>query len=330
MYPIYYIYYIIKLLNTAILKLPKAKMWAKAYVKQLEVSFNGKFDDQLIQKVAKYQSIQLLFVANNFSKLYGRFNNDVEKERNLLFFLMSVLYDEIIDNQQMEEAELNELFYHSAQVNHENFNVKVLVYIHQKLLNQVSNKESYWDTIQKTHQAQVDSRNQFNSNISLNEIIDITKRKGGYTLLMCRHYLVDPVDEKIDQCWYQLGGLIQMTNDLYDTHKDTLDGIHTFATHIKNFDTLNEVYEQQVNNFNTSINQLSCSIDKKIEFGINMSMIASFGYVAINQLKHLKSGSNTLPNFKEVNRKDLIIDMEKIKNIFKLIHFSYKQGKLWM
>ena len=61
-----------------------------------------------------------------------------------------------------------------------------------------------------------------------------------------------------------------------------------------------------------------------------MSIIPAFGQIAINQLKLLQLNNNTLPNFKNVNRKDLIIDMEKNINIIRLIQYAYKNGKLWM
>jgi hypothetical protein len=69
---------------------------------------------------------------------------------------------------------------------------------------------------------------------------------------------------------------------------------------------------------------------KKIEFAINMSIIPAFGQIAINQLKYLQFNRNTLPNFKDVHRKDLIIDMEKNINIIRLIRKAYKYGKSWM
>jgi hypothetical protein len=330
MYPIYFAYFITSLIINSLTKLRKTENWAKSYLTDLAIKLDGKFEDTIVKKVSRYQSIQLHFVANSFSKLHGRLNNEKEVERNLLFFLMSVLYDEIIDNQKMNERELDNLFYHPELANPSNFNEKVLIYIHQKLIDQVNDKEHYWKTLQNTHQAQIDSKKQFDPLIATDEILDITKRKGGYTLLMCRHYLIDPQNDLIDNCWYSLGGLIQMTNDLYDTYKDTQDGINTFANQIKRTKLLSDAYETQLNTFNLTIKNLPISKMKKIEFGINMSIISSFGFIAIRQLKQLEKQSNFLPNFKEVDRKDLIIDMEKISNRCRLLHYSYKIGKSWM
>ena len=134
----------------------------------------------------------------------------------------------------------------------------------------------------------------------------------------------------MDDCWYTLGGLIQMTNDLYDTYKDTQNGIDTFANKIKNIERINYIYQEQTSYLYSNIKILPFNNKKKIEFAINMSIIPAFGQIAINQLKLLQLNNNTLPNFKNVNRKDLIIDMEKNINIIRLIQYAYKNGKLWM
>ncbi len=330
MYFINFIYYIVKIVYTALTKLKQSSRWAKAYLHKIELDFNGKFDQQLVEKVARYQSVQLHFVANSFTKLHGRLNTEKEVERNILFFLMSVLYDEIIDEHLMDEETLNELFNQPELANPANFNEQVLVYIHQKLLNEVTDKQSYWNALQKTHQAQKDSNKQFDDNTSIEEIIDITKRKGGYTLLMCRHYLNDSSNDLIDQCWYKLGGLIQMTNDLFDTYKDTVNGINTFATKLKNIESIAAIYNEQQTALNENIKRLPFDEKKKIEFAINMSIIPAFGHIALSQLKQLQSNSKDLPNFKNVKRKSLIIDMEKNINIIRLIRYSFKFGKLWM
>ena len=330
MYFFNFIYYISRIVFSSLTNLKSTEQWGKTFLHELEEKFGGKFDNTIVEKVSKYQSIQLHYVANAFSKLNGRLNNEIEKERNILFFLMSVLYDEIIDEQKMKEDDLDQLFNHPENANPLHFNEKILVYIHQRLLNEVNDKESYWKSLLNTHQAQKDSKKQFDVNTPIDEIIDITKRKGGFTLLMCRHYINEASNKQMDDCWYTLGGLIQMTNDLYDTYKDTQNGIDTFANKIKNIERINYIYQEQTSYLYSNIKILPFNNKKKIEFAINMSIIPAFGQIAINQLKLLQLNNNTLPNFKNVNRKDLIIDMEKNINIIRLIQYAYKNGKLWM
>ncbi len=330
MYPIYFFYYISQLIYTAKCKLNNSEQWAITYMRQLEQKYDGHFNDAIIQKVARFQSIQLHFIANTFSGLFNRQNNPSETECNMDYFLMTVLYDALIDEEKVSETHLNDLFYHTATTTPVNFNESVLVAIHLKLLDKVADKDGYWKIIESVHLAQKDSSSQFENGLSIEQIVDITKRKGGYSLLMCRYYLIDPTYDSLDNCWYHLGGLIQMTNDLYDTYKDSQSNIHTFATKLKSIEAIKEIYNEQKHLFNTSIKALPISRQRKLIFAIKTAVIGAFGDIAIKQLSKLQTNQGELPNLKIVPRAKLIIDMEKRKNQFKLISYAYKNGKRWM
>ncbi len=330
MYPMYFLSYICQLILRALTQLKPTEKWGKSYLKKLEQQYHGAFEKHLFEKVAKYQSIQLHLVANTFSALFGRTNNKMEEENNILYFLMTALYDELIDAHKMEEATLNELFYHPENARPVNFNERVLVAIHLELLNRVPDKAAYWQVIENIHQAQKDSALQFDEAISKEKIIDITLRKGGYSLLMCRHYLKDPIYKQIDDCWYSIGGLIQMTNDLFDTYKDTQEGIHTFANSTNNMESIIDTYNNQIQILRDNIHQLPVSQKRKKQFAISLAIIPAFGFIAINQLSKIQDAGNVLPDFKSIPRKALIIDMEKPLNIFRLILHAYKIGKSWM
>jgi hypothetical protein len=325
-----FIHNIWKLLFISFTRLKQSEKWGIAYLKALEIEYSGNFDPALIKKVARYQSIQLHYVANTFSGLYNRKNNKAETERNIQYFLMTVLYDELTDDQKMDEQRVYEISYHPQKVVPVNFKERVLLAMHLNLIAQVSNKKEYWEIIKQVHLAQKDSAKQFDATISLDELIDITKRKGGYSLLMCRHYLIDPINKQVDNCWYELGGLIQMTNDLYDTYKDTKEGIHTFANQQQDIANIEIIYAKQKSLFKKSIESLAVSNYTKQQFAIKTSIIPAFGDIAINQLKELQSNSPSLPNFNQIPRKSLIIDMEKMINKYRLIKYAYKNGKLWM
>jgi hypothetical protein len=59
-------------------------------------------------------------------------------------------------------------------------------------------------------------------------------------------------------------------------------------------------------------------------FQIKLSLIPALGFVALDNLKQLQGKAKKLKQFKDYVRKDLIVDMEKVKNIIKLIKFSYQ------
>ncbi len=79
--------------------------------------------------------------------------------------------------------------------------------------------------------------------------------------------------------------------------------------------------------YKISIEKLTYDESKKLIFQIKLSLIPAFGYVALENLKQLQGNADNLKPFKDYARKDLIVDMEKFKNIIKLIKFSYQLAK---
>ena len=327
MYFIIYSYHIVRLLARMLFGLTLSENKADKLLKKIEIQFNGKFAPTTFKKIKKFQGIQQFIINDSFANFEDRTTNAKERENNKLYFILASLYDDLMDENIVSQAVLNEMFLHPEKANPNSFSETVLIDTHLKLLSRVYNKEAYQKVLNNIHQAQIDSLEQLKNDISLERILSITERKGGYSLLMCKHYIQIPVSEALDNCWYQLGGMIQMTNDLYDIYKDTMAGIYTFANTQNEFEKIRDQYISQVHKYNQSIEKLEYDDSKKLIFQIKLSLIPALGYVALENLKNLQGDTERLKPFSAYPRKDLIIDMEKIKNIFKLIKYSYQIAK---
>ena len=327
MYLIIYCYCILRLLGRILFGLALSERNTARLLKNIETKFNGKFSPTTFKKIKKFQGIQQFIINDSFAKLENRYTNTIERENNKLYFILASLYDDLMDENIVSKEVLNQMFLNPAHAKPKSFNEAVLIDTHLKLLNLVQDKEAYQKVLNKIHEAQIDSLDQLKNDISLESILSITERKGGYSLLMCRHYIQMSAIEAIDNCWYQLGGMIQMTNDLYDIHKDTIAGIHTFANTQESFEKIKANYELQVEKYKSSIEKLSYTNSNKLKLQIKLSLIPALGYVALENLNRLQGENNTLQPFKDYPRKELIIDMEKMKNILKLFTYSYQIAK---
>ena len=324
MYFIIYSYHIVRLLARMLFGLTLSENKADKLLKKIEIQFNGKFAPTTFKKIKKFQGIQQFIINDSFANFEDRTTNTKERENNKLYFILASLYDDLMDENLVSQSVLNEMFLHPEKANPNNFSETVLIDTHLKLLSRVYNKEAYQKVLNNIHQAQIDSLEQLKNDISLERILSITERKGGYSLLMCRHYIQMSAYDVIDNCWYQLGGMIQMTNDLYDIYKDTMAGIHTFANTQNEFEKIRDQYVSQVHKYKLGIEKLAYDDSKKLIFQIKLSLIPALGFVALDNLKQLQGKAKNLKPFKDYARKDLIVDMEKVKNIIKLIKFSYQ------
>lgn len=322
-----FVKYIFFLIGKAIFQLKASAKNTKALIHQLEQNHQGKFAPSAIQKAARFQAVQQIFINDAFANLIKRNTTSFERTSNKLYFILSGLYDDIIDQQLLSIEEIDTLFDNPLKNKHSLFEAKALVDVHLQLLKRTQEPEKYKNTLAKIHQAQKDSLKQFNDNIDRGEILDITLRKGGYSLLMCRHYIDLPISDKLDQCWYQLGGIIQFTNDLFDIYKDIQDGIHTYPNSSTNLTDLKECFDQLTTDWKETIQSIPYSLAEKETLLIKLSLIPAFGYLALENLESISNQDGTLASFKNLPRKALIIDMEKTKNLFKLIKYAYSIAK---
>ncbi len=323
MYPLKYLYYNTCLVIKALSSLKKTEKKGIQFIHLIEAKYNGKIDKAAINKAAKFQSIQQHLINDQFTGLYGRTTNEYEQVSNRLYFIMSGLYDDIVDQKLLSESELDLLFEYPENANQANSKERLLASIHLKLLYRVNEIDKYKEVLKKIHQAQKDSIKQFDESISLEDILSITKRKGGFSLLMCRHYLNLNSSKHMDDCWFNLGGVIQMTNDLFDIYKDLQDGIYTFANTAKSYESVKVLFDQQVEIFKYTVKSLDYIASKKQKLLIQLSIIPAFGYLALENLRIIQNGKSTLPDLKLLDRKKLIIDMENPANIVKLLKHSY-------
>ena len=308
--------------------LKQSEKWATSYLQTVEKKFDGKFDKKTLEKIVKRYSIQQHFINDSFSSLYGRNNNANERERNLLYFIMVSVYDDFFDDKTLTLDQIDSIFYHPEAFNPQTFFEKVFVYTHIRLLNDVENRVQYFKDFEGLHLAQKDSLEQFNPKVTDKNLLSITTRKGGFCLLMCRHYLDTPYLPETNATWYALGGVIQLTNDLYDIYKDMQEGIITLAVRAKQYEAIYALYHKHAQALNKTINQLPITHNKKMDLSIILNVIAAFGYVALDNLKRLQANNASLPAFETLARKELIIDMEKNSNRFKLLKFTYQNANL--
>ena len=320
-------YQMLRIVFRAVLEFNTSKKETLSLIKQLESTHQGKFAPSAIQKASRFQAVQQIFINDAFANLIDRDTNEYERTSNKLYFILTGLYDDIIDQKMLSSEALDDLFNNPLYNSSTLFEVKTLVDVHLQLLKRTKYPDQYNSTLAKIHQAQKDSIEQFKSQIEQSKLLDITLRKGGYSLLMCRHYIDLPQSDEMDQCWLQLGGIIQFTNDLYDIYKDVQEGIYTYPNTSSNFNDLKDCFEELTNAWKNTIDSLPFSKTQKEKLLIQLSVIPAFGNIALDNLSKLQDIQGNLPKFSEVDRKDLIIDMEKTKNRFKLIQLAYKIAK---
>lgn len=304
------------------------KKHSSAVLHQIEQSLNGKFDAVTYKKVVKSHSVYLPIVNDAFTLLHGRKTNEEEQFRSIQYFICSSLFDNFWDDKTHTPEQIEAITFSPLQYTANTFDEKTFLHAHTFLLAQMLDTTAYLQVLRNEFNAQKASMQQFNKDISNQTIQHITFEKGGNAVLMCRHYLdVQPTNSE-EECWYLLGTMIQLSNDLFDIYKDLQQNIQTLPTRCTNAYEMETFFLAQVNKMKQNIAGLPYNQQQKFAFSLSMAAAYCLGLTAIEQLKKLQNNQPKLPNFTDLPRKVLIVDMEKTATIWQWIKLVYTHSKI--
>jgi hypothetical protein len=156
-----------------------------------------------------------------------------------------------------------------------------------------------------------------NNKLIFNELYSITSEKGGYSVLMFRRVLAHPLSAAEQEALFQFGALIQLCDDIFDVWFDLQEGTVTLATHFaqtKDIDSLQSVFDRQVNAVTAAFRQLSGGeyTSMRVETTLRIiHFIVSITRVCLKHYADLIAEQGALPLH---DRKQMVVDMERWKN----------------
>ncbi len=307
----------------------KEKKWAIRYIQQMEQQFDGKLSKSATDRAVVSYSGFIPMISDAFTQLRRRKSNHGEKERIMLYFLCSSLFDDFCDEKQLSANELYRISFEPELYQPTRFEERLFLHAHLTIKNYVKNKDYYDAVTKELFKAQLDSVQQLDPQISNEEIQQITMTKGGSSTLLC-HFYLDLDAGKIEQnCWRQLGVLLQFTDDLMDLFDDLKTGMQTLPTRIKNVSDFHTFYEGQIQQMQSLVSQLPFPLKQKQHLIMSLVGICSLGNLVLQQLQNAQGNAPQITDLPSQPRQVLIIDMEKPKNILYCVKFTYRQIRNW-
>lgn len=328
---LYSIKFIVRIVYTAVRILIQRKRIAKRSqhkLNEIEKQWKGKFDHSTFYKIYNSQAIYIPAVCDAFASLRGTTTTQVEEERFLHYFICSSLFDNFWDQKSLSIEQLRALSFSPLTYNANNFDEAVFQYAHQWLLKRVNDQEAYMEVAHQVFHAQQDSILQMDASISWDELVSITERKGGYSVELCAFYLDDSSSPEIRQLWFRLGALIQLTNDLYDVFKDSREGMYTLPILMNRVEDVRLLHTKWTNEIKLLLHQIPVPQTDKEICRIHLMCIAAFGKIALDQFEALEKRDGQLQPWTTYSRKELIIDMELWKNLWKGLRLTHQMASM--
>jgi hypothetical protein len=228
-----------------------------------------------------------------------------------------------MDNYHLSHADLHKEYYIN---NPELYTlVDLCQWLDLQIRELISLQEEYDCYLRKTIAAQEDSLIQIHGNpISVVDLQEITSNKGGYAALLYRCTLHNKMIPGEEAAIFAFGSFYQYLNDLFDAWKDTQAGSITLITQCGDPTKLRAEYTQKLHNVISAFAGLSYPKKcKDLMLRIILTMVSQ-GFVCIAQFEDLYKKYGHF-NTKAFTRKELVCDMDTVKNLYQ----SYRIACKW-
>jgi lipoprotein signal peptidase len=283
-------------------------------IKAIENKVQESFSKEYHKRFRLYTIIATIFISW-LETLRNQRLTYQQQQTAILFCGLTPLFDDLFDEYHYSSTEINQLSQKKLQRG--TLIEKICIGLFEEI-EQINGHLAWTDLWQKVIDYQVVSQKQLDKNITKSEIIDITFGKGGYSLLLYLEAILhnDYTKEEANAV-FQMGAVIQLTNDIFDIFKDRNEGIATLATTENNIFDLREYYDIEVQKNINQFQTLPFPSRNINDFLLQYRLIISRGWVALDQLQELQTEDNNRFILEKYTRKQLICDMELWKNIKK-------------
>jgi hypothetical protein len=299
------------------------------YLTELELKHGGNFQNEQKGKILKYYGLFITsFLCSSYKRLYSKSLSPDERKRATLFGILTPVGDDLFDIDKLSVDDIFAITYRPEEYTARTFSSKVAKEIQTYELNNVPHKEAYLQASKNVLEIQIETIKQTDPSISKAEMERITHTKGAVSVIIYHQCLDDVADEQMLDVLFYIGSLYQLGNDIFDLYKDVRDNIYTLINTCDDYVALRKKFMERVRTQNNKIMALPYDEKRKKEFCIVMNTINARSMVALDQFVRLQNKTGRKINWWQLQRKDMIVDMEKPKNIIKWFYYIYQLPKL--
>lgn len=310
-------------------EIKKQKQYNKAflvpYLHELENKYNGKFSEEQRKKILDYYGLFITsFLCSSYTRLRGRPLTNAERKRATLFGILTPVGDDLFDVDKLDMDSIRCITFTPGDHTATTFSAHVAKEIQTFLLSGVPHKEAYLQAAKNVLDIQIETARQTNPSITEQELEHITFTKGAVSVIIYHQCLDDMADAQMQDLLFVIGSLYQLGNDVFDLYKDVRDHIYTLVNTCTDFATFRKTFTERVHLQNQKIMALPFAEKNKKEFCFAMNTINARTLVALDQLLRLQKKTGQKINWAALQRKEMIVDMEKPVNFLKWLYYAWK------
>ena len=295
------------------------------YLDELENKYNGRFEAEQRGKILKYYGLFITsFLCSSYKRLYGQSLSKEERKRATLFGILTPVGDDLFDIDKLDNDSICQITFHPETFTATTFSSHVAKEIQTYLLKTVPHKEEYIKASKDVLDIQVETIAQTKPGISKEEMQRITYTKGAVSVIIYHQCLDEAASMQMLEVLFLIGSLYQLGNDIFDLYKDVRDNIYTLINTCDDYVHFKKEFMERIQLQNKKIYALPYAKKDKEDFCIVMNTINARSLVAIDQFIETQKQQKGKVDWWKLERKDMIVDMEKPGNILKWLKYIYK------
>jgi len=290
---------------------------------------DGSLDEADIKKLRGYYGLAVPAVLGEaFAALHGKKMTRNERLCSTAQGAMTGLGDDFFDRQRLSDEGVRALVENPGGHSGETASEKLFLHFYNTALSIAPDPTAMQKQLLKVFSAQLMSKQQKNGQLSYEVLLDITMRKGAESVLFYRTAFRQPVTDKEERMLYALGGLMQLSNDIFDVYPDLQDGVDTLVTTAKKISGLRILFLSLLQMGQASARRSGYPKEQVNRFLDILSIgIFSRCLVCLDQLEknEKRSGGQFRPG--TYKRKDLVCDMDTALNKWRSVKYHIKYSK---
>jgi len=289
-------------------------------------SNDGSIEESDLKKITGYYGLAVpAILGEAFCDLRGEVMTEKERLASTCQGAMTGLGDDFFDRQRLSAKGVKDFIENPANFTGNTASEELFLHFYKTALLHAPQPDQMQLQILRVFQAQMLSKQQDAPGLSYDVLKDITISKGAESLLFYRtafEHTLKPGEQKM---LYGLGGLMQLSNDIFDVYKDHKSGVSTLVTTASTIDELRSYYKAVLQlAIKAAFNSGYPAFYVRKFLGVLSIGIFSRCLVCLDQLKSKEKKSNGIFDVAAYSRKDLICDMDTTVNKLQSLRYHLK------